>query len=119
MERKCFRFTKTKKNTLWLTLISSTRLPTGAMVRSFEFVDDFADECFMPLTVGGGVAEVKDVKKLLQVGADKVAINSVAVNNPELIIESAKIFGAQCIVVSIDVKKDNEGTYEVISKKRF
>jgi cyclase len=79
----------------------------------FELVDDFADECFMPLTVGGGVTEVEDVKRLLQVGADKVAINSAAVNDPELIIKSAKIFGSQCIVASIDVKKNDEGKYEV------
>jgi cyclase len=79
----------------------------------FELVDEFADECFMPLTVGGGVTEVEDVKRLLQVGADKVSINSTAINDPDLIIKSAEIFGSQCIVISIDVKKNVDGAYGV------
>jgi imidazole glycerol-phosphate synthase subunit HisF len=79
----------------------------------FELVDDFADECFMPLTVGGGVTQIEDVRNLLKVGADKVAINSAAVINPELIRKSSEMFGAQCIVVSIDAKKNEDGNYEV------
>lgn len=79
----------------------------------FELVDDFADECFMPLTVGGGVRDIEDVNMLLKVGADKVAINSAAVNDPDLVIKSAKYFGSQCIVVSIDVKTKSDNTYEV------
>jgi imidazole glycerol-phosphate synthase subunit HisF len=79
----------------------------------FEHVDDFADECFMPLTVGGGVSRIEDVRGLLKVGADKVAINSAAVSNPELITRSAEMFGAQCVVVSIDVKKEADGRYMV------
>lgn len=75
----------------------------------FNLVDDFADECFMPLTVGGGVRTVNDVKELLRVGADKVAINTVAVENPSVIQEMSNQFGAQCIVVSIDIKKNKEG----------
>ena len=71
----------------------------------FRLVDDFADECFMPLTVGGGVNELEDVRQLLKVGSDKVSINSASITNPELIREASKMFGAQCIVVSIDVKK--------------
>jgi len=79
----------------------------------FRLVDDFADECFMPLTVGGGVRRVEDVKSLLRCGADKVAINSAAFEEAELIQEAARKFGSQCIVVSIDVKRSAEGRYEV------
>jgi cyclase len=78
----------------------------------FETVDDLADECFMPLTVGGGVRTVDHVRQLLKVGADKVAINSAAVECPSLIREIADRFGAQCIVVSIDARRRPDGTYE-------
>jgi imidazole glycerol-phosphate synthase subunit HisF len=81
----------------------------------FETVDEIADECFMPLTVGGGVQSVADVRRLLQVGADKVAINTAAVQNPELIQLAAQQFGSQCVVISIDVKKHSNGTYEVFT----
>jgi len=79
----------------------------------FRLVDDFADECFMPLTVGGGITKIDDIRLLLQVGADKVAINSAAVAKPNLIAEGARLFGSQCIVVSIDFKKRTDGRYEV------
>ena len=83
---------------------------------NFQLVDDFADECFMPLTVGGGVKTIKDVQDLLKVGADKVSINSASISNPNLIKESSDMFGAQCIVVSIDLKlKKNNSEYEVYS----
>lgn len=78
-------------------------------------VDDLADECFMPLTVGGGVRSVEDVRNLLQVGADKVAINSALIDSPELIQHIAQRFGSQCIVVSIDFRLNPNGTYEAYS----
>ncbi|PYN41193.1 MAG: imidazole glycerol phosphate synthase subunit HisF [Candidatus Rokuibacteriota bacterium] len=78
----------------------------------FETVDDLADECFMPLTVGGGVRTVEHVRRLLKVGADKVAINSAAVEHPALIREIADRFGSQCVVVSIDARRRSDGTYE-------
>ncbi|MBP0001028.1 MAG: imidazole glycerol phosphate synthase subunit HisF [Cyanobacteria bacterium SID2] len=81
----------------------------------FETVDEIADECFMPLTVGGGVRSVADVRRLLEVGADKVAINTAAVENPELIRLAAQQFGSQCVVVSIDAKQQSNGTYEVLA----
>jgi len=81
----------------------------------FEIVDDLADECFMPLTVGGGVRTVEDVRKLLQVGADKVSINTTAVETPELVKEVSDRFGSQCIVVSIDFKKVGKDGYEVFT----
>jgi cyclase len=71
----------------------------------FDVVARTAEHCFMPLTVGGGVRAVGDIRKLLLAGADKVAINSAAVNNPDFVTEAADKFGNQCIVVSIDAKK--------------
>jgi cyclase len=79
---------------------------------NLELVKELADECFMPLTLGGGVKSVEDMNKLLQAGADKIAINTAAVETPELITNGAQKFGSQCIVVSIDAKKTEKG-YEV------
>lgn len=79
----------------------------------FETVDELADECFMPLTVGGGVRTLEHVRRLLQVGADKVAINTAAVETPPLIRQAAEQFGSQCVVVSIDVHRHADGAYEV------
>lgn len=73
-----------------------------------EVVEAVSKQVFMPLTIGGGVSSVADIKKLLRAGADKVAINSAAVTNPELITAGAEKFGNQCIVVAIDVKYDSE-----------
>jgi len=71
----------------------------------FDVVAQTAEHCFMPLTVGGGVRTVADIRKLLLSGADKVSINSAAVRNPDFVAEAADKFGNQCIVVSIDSKK--------------
>jgi len=68
-----------------------------------------AEEVFMPLTVGGGVRSVEDIRNLLNAGADKVSINTAAVKNPELITEGAKLFGSQCIVVAIDARRKEKG----------
>ncbi|MAA97348.1 MAG: imidazole glycerol phosphate synthase subunit HisF [Stappia sp.] len=79
----------------------------------FDVVRRTAEACFMPLTVGGGVRTVEDIRKLLVSGADKVSINTAAVKNPEFIREASEKFGAQCIVVSIDAKQVNgEGEAE-------
>ena len=67
-----------------------------------------AEQCFMPLTVGGGVRQVADIRKLLLAGADKVSINTAAVNRPEFVAEAADKFGNQCIVVAIDAKRVNK-----------
>ena len=80
----------------------------------YEVVERTSKKCFVPLTVGGGVRSVEDINKLLNCGADKVSINTTAVQNPEVIIESSKKFGSQCIVVAIDVKK-NENRWEVFT----
>ena len=71
-----------------------------------DVVNRTADQCFMPLTVGGGVRSLEDIRNLLLAGADKVGINTSAINNPILIEEGANKFGSQCIVVAIDVKKN-------------
>ena len=82
----------------------------------FQEIDDLADECFMPMTVGGGVRTIEHIRQLLGVGADKVAINTCAIENPQLIREGATLFGAQCILVSIDVRTNRNGGYEVYSR---
>ena len=71
----------------------------------FDVIARTAEQCFMPLTVGGGVRQVSDIRKLLLAGADKVSINTAAVKNPEFVAEAADKFGDQCIVVAIDAKK--------------
>jgi cyclase len=71
----------------------------------FDVVARTAEQCFMPVTVGGGVRAIADIRKLLLCGADKVSINSAAVKNPDFVAEAADKFGNQCIVVSIDAKK--------------
>ena len=74
----------------------------------YEVVKETSKRCFVPLTVGGGVRSVDDIKKLLNCGADKVSINTAAVQNPSVVIDSSKKFGSQCIVVAIDAKKNND-----------
>lgn len=71
----------------------------------FDIIERTAARCFMPLTVGGGVRTVDDIRQLLKAGADKVSINSAAVTRPEFVRDAAEKFGAQCIVVAIDAKK--------------
>ena len=71
----------------------------------FDVVARTADQCFMPVTVGGGVRTVNDIRKLLLAGADKVSINTAAVKNPDFVAEAADKFGNQCIVVAIDAKE--------------
>ncbi len=82
----------------------------------FDVVDDLADECFMPLTVGGGVRSVEHVRRLLAVGADKVAMNTAVVEEPDLVRQVAECFGAQCVVASIDVRRHSDGTCEVFTR---
>ena len=75
----------------------------------YEVVKKTSKNCFVPLTVGGGIRNIEDINKLLNCGADKVSINTAAVQNVEIIVESSKKFGSQCIVVAIDAKKkDNK-----------
>jgi imidazole glycerol-phosphate synthase subunit HisF len=75
----------------------------------FDVVGRTAERCFMPLTVGGGVRKLDDIRKLLLAGADKVSINTAAVFTPEFVGEAAEKFGSQCIVVAVDAKRTNGG----------
>ncbi len=84
--------------------------------RLVEAVSRVAGECFMPLTAGGGIRTVADIRRLLRAGADKVAINTAAVEQPELLREAAQTFGRQCIVLSIDVRRTEHGRYEVYTQ---
>jgi cyclase len=80
-----------------------------------EVVRQTAEECFMPLTVGGGVRSPEDIRTLLAAGADKVAINTAAVQDPELVRAGAEKFGSQCIVVAVDAKRNAQGGFEVFT----
>lgn len=86
--------------------IAATRAGRGP---DLETIDEIADECFMPLTVGGGIRTVEDVQALLAVGADKVAINTAAVETPGLVERIAARFGSQCVVASIDAARTLDG----------
>ena len=81
----------------------------------YEVVARTAEEVFMPLTVGGGVRTVDDIRKLLLAGADKVSINTAAVHRPEFVAEAAARFGNQCIVVAIDAKATGRGKWQVFT----
>ena len=81
----------------------------------FDVVGRTAEQCFMPLTVGGGVRTTEDVRKLLLAGADKVSINTAAVHNPEFVREAATKFGSQCIVVAIDAKSVGPDKFEIFT----
>lgn len=81
-----------------------------------DLIRKCAEEIFMPFTIGGGVRSIDDFRKLLSNGADKVSINTAAVENPDLIKESSVIFGSQCVVLSIDYKREQNGEYFVYTK---
>ena len=81
----------------------------------YDAVSRTAEACFMPLTVGGGVRKTDDIRKLLLAGADKVAINTAAVNDPDFVRAAARKFGAQCIVVSIDAKETTPGRFDIFT----
>jgi cyclase len=105
--------------------MQAARVYNGRKVDELAFIDIFAskqkrklnltvvkqvvNECFMPVTIGGGIDSIKDINDLLQIGADKVVIKSSAINNPSFITNAAKVFGSQCIVISVDVIKTGEG----------
>ncbi len=81
----------------------------------FRIIEEVASQVFIPLTVGGGVREVGDVRNLLNAGADKVSINTSAVVNPQLVADAASRYGSQCIVVAIDAKQVQPGRWEVFT----
>ena len=81
----------------------------------YDVIARTADVCFMPLSVGGGVRAVEDARRLLRSGADKVSVNTAAVENPDLIAACADAFGAQCVVAAIDAKQTSPGRWEVFT----
>ena len=81
-----------------------------------ESVNDFADECFVPFTVGGGITQVEQIAQLLRAGADKVCINTAAYERPMLVQQAALRFGAQCVVVSIDARRVADGQWRCFSR---
>ena len=80
-----------------------------------DVVSRTAEACFMPLTVGGGVREVEDIRRLLLAGADKVSINTAAVRNPDFVREAAEKFGSQCIVVAVDAMQVSDDHFEIFT----
>lgn len=92
--------------------INATHENRGTM---FDVVRRTAEQCYIPLTVGGGVRTAKDVRDLLLAGADKVSFNSAAVANPDVLSEAADRFGSQCIVCAIDAKTTEEGKWEIFT----
>jgi len=81
----------------------------------YDVVRHTAEQCFMPVTVGGGVRTTEDIRKLLLAGADKVSINTASVKRPEFVREAAQKFGAQCIVVSVDAKSVGDNKFEIFT----
>ena len=86
---------------------------SDARATMVDVVERTASECFMPLTVGGGIRSVEDMKVMLRAGADQVSINTSALQRPELVREGAERFGSQCIVVAIDARRRPEGGWTV------
>ena len=81
----------------------------------YEVVEKTSKKCFVPLTVGGGIRSIEDINKLLNCGADKISINTAAVQNSKVVVDSSKKFGSQCIVVAVDAKKVGENKWEVFT----
>jgi imidazole glycerol-phosphate synthase subunit HisF len=88
----------------------------GGREPDFPLIDEFADECFMPLTVGGGIRRVEHVDRALAVGADKVSVNTAALEVPGLVGEIARRFGSQCVVASIDARRTADGRFEAYTR---
>lgn len=81
----------------------------------FQLVERVSEKCFVPLAAGGGVKSVSDMRTLIRNGADKIVVNTSALDRPDLILEAAMVFGRQCIVVSADVLRREDGSYEVMA----
>lgn len=96
-----------------IVLLDVTRPGEGEQENFYAMVEEFAKTCFVPIAAGGGVRTREDFKALLNVGADKVVINSEAVSRPQFIEEMSRLYGSQCVVVSIDAVRHENGQYEV------
>jgi imidazole glycerol-phosphate synthase subunit HisF len=96
-----------------IVALDVTRPGEGDRAAFYEVVSELATKCFVPLACGGGVRSLEDATTLLRMGADKIVVNTGAIERPELITEIAEAYGAQCVVVSIDAWKHGDGSYEV------
>lgn len=86
--------------------------------KKYDYVERMTESCFVPLTVGGGINSLEDIHYLLNLGADKICINHHCLQSPQFIGEAAKVFGKQCIVVSIDVRGDSRANYRIYDAAR-
>ena len=82
----------------------------------FDIAKQVGDNIYTPFTVGGGIRTVEDMRRLVKAGADKISVNSAAVKNPEIVRDGARVFGSQCVVVAIDAKRNNNGSFDVYVK---
>ena len=98
-----------------IAVLDITRPSQGDRENFFKVIEQFARGCFVPLAAGGGIRSLEDVKRYLGLGADKVVVNTRAIERPEFITEIARLYGSQCVVLSIDAKKKEGGGYEVYS----
>jgi cyclase len=98
-----------------IVVLNVTRPGQGERDTFLRVIEKFAKECFVPLSVGGGIRALEDVKAYLDVGADKVVVNTGALQRPSLISDIARVYGTQCVVLSMDAKSSANGRYEVFS----
>jgi len=99
-----------------IVVLDITRPGQGSRQNFYEAVGKLATNCFVPLAAGGGVRTIGDVRMLLGVGGDKVVLNTGAIDRPELITETAELYGSQCAVVSVDAARHDDGRYEVYAE---
>ena len=99
-----------------IVALDVTREPGADKDAFFAVVTHLARNCFVPLAVGGGIRTIDDVRRFMAVGADKVVINTGALERPELVTEIARQYGAQCVVLSIDARRSDDGRYEVYAR---
>ena len=98
-----------------IIILDITREPTGSRQRFLETITGLAKNCFVPLTCGGGIRTLEDARRLFAAGADKIVVNTGALEKPELITEIARVFGKQAVILSIDTKEVAKGDYRVFS----
>lgn len=99
-----------------IVALDVTRLGAGERASFEAVIRELAERCFVPLAAGGGVRGLADVERLMAMGADKVVVNSGALERPSLITDIARAYGAQCVVVSIDAKRHGDRSYEVLGR---
>ncbi len=99
-----------------IVMLDVTRPGAGERANFYAAVEKLAARCFVPLSVGGGIRSVEEVQQLVNIGADKVVVNTGALENPQLITDIATRYGAQCVIASIDVAKSETGAREVVGR---